>query len=206
VEGQLSKSNFNFLVVLSEEGIRTVDRARPFYRKWLNRKIDLPLFLTESYIKASLDSYPVEFLNMKNSYRVVQGKDVLTELKFSKPDVRLQCEREVKGYLLKLRQGFIQTSGSKKQVKSLIIESLVAFGSLFRAMLFLQDKEIPQQNNAIFQAACDCFGFDGQLFSELAAVSVKGEKRSASELDDLMRKYITEVKKMSEIIDKMNVK
>jgi hypothetical protein len=58
-----------------------------------------PLFLTRSDLSSSLDSYPIEFLNMKNRYRLVYGEDVLQKLSFNPLAVRLQIERELKGKL-----------------------------------------------------------------------------------------------------------
>jgi len=200
------KTELHFLVVLTRKGIENIDKARFSYRKWRGNKIDLPLFVTEAYINASLDSFPVEFLTMKNSSRVVMGKDILSDLEFAGKDIRLQSEREVKGYLLKLRQGFIQTRGLKRQLKLLIAESLTAFRMLFEAMLFLKGNDIPGTGNDVFLQACAAFNLDGTLFTELMNVSMKGEKRTSAELDNLMRSYIQEVEKISEIIDKMVVK
>ena len=61
-------SDLNFLVVLKPKAMKDIYQARQWLSGWRRRKISLPLFVTESYIKASLDSYPIEFLNMQSGY------------------------------------------------------------------------------------------------------------------------------------------
>ena len=75
------KSDLNFLVVLTPEGIERIDKVQKLYSKWAKKRITLPLFLTKEYINASVDTYPIEFFNMQCSYRVIQGEDVLKDLK-----------------------------------------------------------------------------------------------------------------------------
>ena len=90
-------SDVNFAVVVSDDGIDTLDRAFGVVSKWKKRKVATPLFLTESYIHTSVDVFPIEYLNLKNNHQVVYGKDVFADLTFHREFVRLQCEREIKG-------------------------------------------------------------------------------------------------------------
>jgi len=97
-------------------------------------------FSHKNYIESSLDTFPIEFLNFKTSYRLITGEDVLKDLTFEKKFVRLQCERELKGKLLQLRENFLETEGKKKNIEALIRLSLPTFFSIFQAVLFLNGK------------------------------------------------------------------
>ena len=68
------KSDLNFLVVLSEEGIEQLHFVYELVAKWRKKRVGTPLFLTKAYINSSLDTFPVEFLNIKRNYTVVFGK------------------------------------------------------------------------------------------------------------------------------------
>ena len=59
------KSDINFMLVLSEEGIERLDRAFDIIKKWQKRNVAIPLFLTESYVGTSLDVFPIEYLNFQ---------------------------------------------------------------------------------------------------------------------------------------------
>jgi predicted nucleotidyltransferase len=59
------RSDINFLIVLTEQGIMQLRRALLLIPRWQKRKVSTPLILTEGYIRSALDSFPIEFLNMK---------------------------------------------------------------------------------------------------------------------------------------------
>jgi hypothetical protein len=91
------KSDLNFLIILSEEGVEQLHLAFDLVAKWRKKKVSTPLLLTKAYIESSLDTFPIEFINIKGNYRVIFGKDILEGLSFDKNFVRMQCEREIKG-------------------------------------------------------------------------------------------------------------
>ena len=53
------KSDINFLVVLTEDGIKKLSGAFALVKKWNKRNVAVPLFLTREYIESSLDSFPI---------------------------------------------------------------------------------------------------------------------------------------------------
>jgi len=197
------KSDINFLVVLTQQGIEQIEKVQRFPAKWQKRKISLPLFLTEAYINASLDSFPIEFFNMQAAYKVIYGKDILKTLQIKKGDLRLQCERELKAKLLQLRQGYILTRGKPRSLKRLIGQSIVAFASIFRGLLYLKGKEIPETKQEILLATCREFGLDEGLFSLLFSVRGLGVNLSRKQLVSNVQRYISEIEKLSEIVDQM---
>jgi predicted nucleotidyltransferase len=199
------RSDINFLVGLTPEGIKNVDRVHSRLASWRRKNISLPLFLTRSYIQASLDSFPVEFLNMRSAYHVIYGEDILDGLSFRNEDLRLQCERELKGDLLKLRQGYLRAAGSTRKMVDLISQSLVAFVSIFRALLYLKNVSLPERRMEIITTACRDFGFDEDLFAWLLAVKKREVRPKKDELEKRLRRYIESVRGLTETVDKMKL-
>lgn len=198
------KSDVNILVVLDEEGIQNLQPVHEKIAGWHKHKLH-PLFLTEDYIDQSLDSFPIEFLNMKSAYRVLKGKDVLQPLEFDRRDLRLQCERELKGNLLHLRQRFILTRGKKIELLRLIKESVVAFTAIFRALLFLKGRDIPSDRESVIRQACADFEIDPDLFSKLIAIRGGSMKPAQAELRDLIDAYIRQIRSLSQYVDAMQL-
>lgn len=196
-----NKSDVNFLVCLSEQGIEQINKAGEKVKNWQRKNISLPLFLTTSYIQESLDSFPVEFFNMYQAYQVIQGEDILKNLKFDKKDVRLQCERELKGKLLTLREQYILTRGKKKKMSALIDESLVTFISIFKALLFLKGSEVPVKKSEVILSICREFDLDESLFSLLLTLRNNRMKMSKEKLNNVLKKYIKEIQKLSKLVD-----
>ncbi len=198
------KSDLNFLVVLTAKGIKQIDQVHKLFPKWTKKRIALPIFLTKEYIQASTDSYPIEFFNMQCCYRVIRGEDVLKDLSLKKEDIRLQCERELKGKLLQLRQVFILTKGQSKALKTLIGQSIVTFTSIFRALLYLRGKEIPSGKQEVILSTCREFTeIEETLFSELLEIKNTGKKVSKEQLKTYVQNYITQIQALSEYVDQM---
>lgn len=199
------KSDINFLIVLTEEGINTLERSLKVLSKWQKRKVSIPLFLTKSYITSSLDTFPIEFLNMKLNYMLVFGKDMLADLPFKKEEIRVQCERELKSKLLQLRQGYLDASKRVRDLKLLIATSIPAFTAIFRALLYLKNIQVPAKREDIVSRICEEFDLDHGLFLSLLSVKNKGGKSSKGETDWLIHRYINEVRRLSLIVDEMDI-
>ncbi len=199
------KSDINFLIILTEEGINQLKKSFKTVEKWHKRKVSTPLFLTKSYISTSLDSFPIEFLNMQKSYQLVFGEDVLKELQFNKNHLRLQCERELKGKLLQLRQVYLESRGKTKNLKYIIENSLTAFISIFKALLYLKDKDVPSDRKMIISLTSQEMDIDEQIFLNLLKVKEGTVKLSAEELNTLFEDYIKEVRKLSYTVDQLMI-
>jgi hypothetical protein len=199
------KSDLNFLIVLTEEGINTLERAFKVVSKWRKRNVNIPLFLTKSYITSSLDSFPVEFLNMKMNHMPVFGEDVLSDLSFEKRHIRIQCERELKAKLLQLRQGYLDASKRVRNLKLLIVRSIPAFIAIFRALLYLKGIEAPANREEIVSHICEEFDLDHGLFSTILSIKDREKRLSKGEMDWLIHRYISDVRRLSSIVDKMDM-
>ena len=75
------KSDINFLILLTENGIDHLSRAFKTVLKWHKSRVHTRrCFCLQEYIKSSLDVFPIEFLNLQAHYKVVYGEDVLKNL------------------------------------------------------------------------------------------------------------------------------
>lgn len=197
------KSDINFLVVLTDNGIEHLSDAMSLVAKWQKRRIPVPLFLTKAYIESSLDAFPLEFFNMKSAYQVIHGEDVLKDLPIEKEALRLQCERELKAKLLLLRESFLHAHGEAHPLRELINQSLPAFISIFKALLYLKGQEIPGRHEAVIPATAENFGLDRELFQRLWDIKRGVKKPGRDELKEIVWDYISEIKGLSRQVDQM---
>lgn len=197
------KSDINFLVVLTENGIKKLRKYLPLISKWQKRNVTTPLFLTKEYILSSLDSFPIEFLSMRMKYELVYGEDIMSNLKVEESDLRLACEREMKGKLLHLREGFLSASKDTRDLKMLISQSLATFTTLFTAILKLREAEPPRKRRELFEKMATEFDLDREVFAKLMDVRENSTKIKKQELLDLVEKYIQEIDKLTQIVDKI---
>lgn len=197
------KSDINFLVILNEQGIGQLNKALPLIKRWQKRKVSTPLILTAEYVSSSLDSFPIEFLIMKQNYKVIFGEDILADLKIKDKDLRLQCEREIRGKLLHLRENYLNTYGNTRLIKHLLRLSLPTFTSIFSALLHLKKVKIPSSKKDILKSTANEFGIDYSVFEKLIKLNENGIKLKKEQLNQLMEQYIGEIRQLTNIIDRL---
>ena len=199
------KSDINFLIVLSEAGINRLQQSFKTVEKWHKRNVSTPLFLTKSYISSSLDSFPIEFLNMQKSYQVVFGEDVLKELSFEKRHLRLQCERELKGKLLQLRQAYLESRGKPNslslslKIRLLLLYLFFGHCSSSKIRMYLRNR---RTCSLLFPRN---WGVAEQTFVELLKVKEGTVKLSSAALNALFEDYIKEIRTLVYTVDQLTL-
>jgi hypothetical protein len=192
------------LVVLTDRGIGQLARAFDVVRKWHKKGLPTPLFLSKSYIGASLDTFPLEFMTFQKNYHVEYGEDVLQPLIFTKSNVRLQCEREIKGKLLLLRRKYLETRGKGKDIRQLIAISLPSFIMVFYGLLYVLDREVPFTEDKIISQLTDALKLDRELFLALLRVKEGEKKPSEDELSHLLEGYLDAVNRLAQMVDSLS--
>src|SRR2546422_978528 len=61
-----------------------------------------PLFMTQRNIEMSLDSFPVEWLEIRERHLLLEGEDLVATLEVQQAYVRMQCEHELRGKFIQL--------------------------------------------------------------------------------------------------------
>ncbi len=195
------KSDLNFLIVVRDEGMKSLKLLHDVLRGWRKRRIATPLVMTKSFLESALDVYPIEFLTMKEHHIRVYGEDVLSTLSFDRTCMRLQVEREIKGKLIHLRQGYLESEGQPKNFRDLIKASLVAFLSLFTAILYLKGKPIPSERRQVIHKACELAGIDSGIFIKCLDIKEEAIKYDLKEMASLFEKYLGEIEKFDRFVD-----
>lgn len=197
------KSDINFMIVLSEAGIENLDLAFKTVDKWRKKKVAIPLFLTRVYVETSTDTFPIEYLNFQRNHHLVYGEDILKELSFDHDLLRLQCEREIKGKLLLLRESFLESHGRGRFLKNIINDSLQAFLAIFIALLFLQGKDIPDKKRSVIEDTCETFEMDKALFHKLLDIREQKIKPGDQELREIFKGYLKEIRGLTKKVDEL---
>ncbi len=197
------ESDINLMIVLSEHGIESLERTFKVIARWKKQNVATPLFLTEDYIRTSLDVFPIEYLNFHNAYKVVDGKDILKDLTFDPHFLRLQCEREIKGKLLLLREAFVETQGKGRHLRQLVGQSVRAFIAIFCGLLYLEGKELPRDSRDVVRRVCETFELDSALFEKLLDIKGKNMKPGAAEMTGLFQSYLRQIQRLWKRVDRL---
>ena len=76
-----------------------------------SKHISAPIVMTPDYISGSLDTFPLELLEIHQRRATLAGRDHFADLEIQPEHLRLQCEREFKRILIRLRQGLLAAAG-----------------------------------------------------------------------------------------------
>jgi predicted nucleotidyltransferase len=197
------QSDLNFMIVLNPDGIDALHLAVPLVEKWRKRNVAVPLILTRNYIETALDTFPIEFLDMRQFHTLVHGEDLLENIAIDTEDLRRQVERELRGKLIYLRQGFLGCAADRETLRDMVASSVPAFGAIFAALLFMKGIEVPQSRSDVVQRISENFGLEKAVLQSVLNVRGSSWRGSTVQLQELTQRYIAEIKKLVDIVDKM---
>jgi len=198
-------SDINTVLVLDEQTLASLNAVASMAKPMSRKKISPPLLMTQSYIERSRDVFGVEFLDFQLAHETIMGDDPFTSLVFDKKDVRIQCERELKAMLIRLRQGYIAAAANKKLVRDILISTARGMAPLLRAMLWLKDIDRIAQAEATFGKAAGEFSIDTNPLT--SAIKWRHEKirLSETEMENAFESVYSVIEQLAGIVDKLKV-
>ncbi len=198
-------SDINSVVVLHAMDLKFITFLAPLGKKYGRKRIAAPLVMTPEYIETSLDAFPTEFLDFKLIHKTVYGHDLLKDLQITTPNLRLQCEREIKTRLIGLRQGYLSSLGKKDPVAAVLVRSFTGSMALFRAIISLLGKQPPVPRTEVITTLGTATGIDTDIFEKLLALKTGHIKPSAQELSSFFEHYYNALESVGKIIDELHV-
>ncbi len=197
------KSNINVLAVMERIDPPDLKKSLKLVESGRKKGIVAPLLITMEHIRTSTDTFPVEFLEMKENYRLVYGKDVLKDLSISPKNIRLQCEQQIKGGLIRLYQVYLEIGMKEKRIKELMINSLGSLIPVFRNILRLKGMEVSVRKLEIVNAVSEAFSLNRELLQNILKMK-KGIKVDES-IEAMFGDYLEEIEKLGIEVDRMKV-
>jgi len=128
-------SDLNLLCVLGDTSFASLAKISAAMEWWQSKKHHPPLVLTAQELKTSADVFSIEFVDMKQRYRVLHGEDVLRSLDVPLTMHRAQLEYELREKLFLLRQHLLLAAEREKELWEVMLHSLSSFTTLFRHVL-----------------------------------------------------------------------
>jgi hypothetical protein len=129
------RSDLNFAAVAEPVRFEHLQRIAQWYARWRSQRVAAPLLLAPSDLTRSLDVFPLEMLDIQARHRVLAGADLFTGLTVAPDAVRLECEREAKGKLVRLRALYLELAGSTVEIRELMLDSRKTFLHVMRGLL-----------------------------------------------------------------------
>lgn len=193
-------SNLNLLVVLKNAGLEAIKRSSKLIRRF---KTVSALFLTEDYIANSTDIFPIEFLDMRENYFVLYGKDLLKDIQIDMRNLRFQCEQELKAKLLKLRQAYLLLNNSSSALRSLLFVSLTSTLHILRNVLRIKGKKPPYLKNEVIKELAAEFKIDIRVWEKILSAKNQQIRITANETERLFIDFVKDLELVIDSVDKL---
>lgn len=192
-------SNINLAIVLNDTSISSIKKAACLLNK--NKfSIINPVFFTEDYIKKSLDVFPIEFLDMKESHSVLYGKDIFKDLQIDIKNLRFQCEQELKSKILNIKKFCMRTS-NKIILKNFLFKSATSSLHILRNLVRLKGKQPSCSKDGILDDVAREFAVDvGSLRSMLNAKNINA-RLGTKEIDQFFAQLVEILESISDKVD-----
>lgn len=171
---QKKTSDFNLIIVVKDLKPSTLKVMSPLLGRWVRRGQPFPRLFSPALITESADVFPIEFLDIRSNRVILHGRDPFADIEIHLDHLRLQCERELREKMMRLREGFIEARGRAQGLKRLLTASYTTFIALFRGCLHLLGSEVPVHNREVVAAFCETAGIEKEPFDRVDSLK-RGE-------------------------------
>ena len=195
------RSDINVGVVLSRLTPALLRKASGHLRAWARQRFATPVFFDPQFLRDALDVFPIEFLDMQTHHRTLWGPDLLAGLRIGAEPLRRQCELELRGKLLKLRQAYVESSRSPKDLEAVLVSAASGLVVLARTFLRLAHAEEGGTTGAVLDRVETQFGVSAANLRKAWRLK-QGEIRvTGSELDVLYQAVLEEFQRLVQVVD-----
>jgi hypothetical protein len=182
------QSDLNLMLILedlSPAALRTL--SEPF-GLWRKSGYEPPLVISRAEWLRATDVFPLEITDMHCGHEVLRGVDPLAGLPRVAPeDLRHALEREFRGKLLRLRQGYVAAANDSSVLGSLASQSARTILVLLRGLLVLLGRPVPREPLEVAAAAAASMGTDGEpLLNVVRHRGERGWRCSAAEFESYL--------------------
>jgi hypothetical protein len=195
------RSDINVAVVLRQLTPALLRKASGRVHTWRRRGLATPMFLDPDFLRTSLDVFPIEFLDMQERHRVLWGADLFASLSIGHANLRRQCEQELRGKLLKLRQTYVESAQVPDLLEHVLSTAVSSVVALARTLLRLAGGDPGGGAEAVLERAQARFG--ASTVSLRKAFQLKrGDLRLAgSGIEALYTEVLEEVQGLVRVVD-----
>lgn len=187
----VGRSNINLLVLLSDMPLDLLQWYGRFHRPWSKERIVTPLFMIEDELQRSLNVFPLEYLEIKEQHVLLEGRDPFPALHIDLQHLLIQCEQEIQGNLLRVRQRFVEGLGRPEAIQVLLPISLTALIPCMRGIFRLLGHSPIGTVEAVLDRLNVHLGLEAAAFQEVLSMKRGLVSPGSLELPRVFERYVT---------------
>jgi len=199
------KSDVNSLVLFDRFSFADAEKLQPIVMKGLKSRIVAPLCLSVETFLRSADTFPLEFIEMKDKGLQIAGEvNRLQELTIPREMLRAKIEEQIKGKLIRLRQIYMEQGSRGRQLLDILVDAQRQLFPVFRNMLrFFGNEEPPVNKDDILASLKSLAKIDASPCLTVWRYSQGKEMIVTSEKPRLFGEYTEVLSQLAEAIDRL---
>ncbi len=195
-------SDLNLLVLLRDTGPATLRRGSELARRWVAEGNKPPLILSGEEFRDSADVFPIELSDIGDAHVVLHGEDPYHDITIDPEHLRHQCESELKGKHIQLRERYLLHAGAPGELEQLLLKSFPTFLVLFRTVLRLSGGDGSREPEAVVRQTARQVGFDPEPMLQVHRARAGGAKLDAGADAPVVTGYLDAVEKVVRYVDR----
>jgi predicted nucleotidyltransferase len=192
------RSRVDLLVILKDSSPERLKKAQTLVKKNTFYQI---IFFDEKFISQSLDTFPIEFLDIKEAYLVLSGQDILQDKLIDTANLRFQCEAELKEKLIALKQQYIKICRDPKAMRQLLLVSFSSLLHIIKSALRLMTQNSYAAREEIIKEAGLRFGLNTDTWNTLLWLKNGKVRLAESKVEGLFIAFVKDLEKISARVD-----
>lgn len=174
----------HLLIVVRDLSLETLRLLAEPVRWWLKKGEPWPRLFSPELLWASADVYPIEMLAILQHRRIVFGPDPMADVLVDRAHLRVQCERELREKLMRLREGYIECHGhgrgghgrgGERELHALLGLSYASFVQIFRGCLHLLGAPLADRDHEVVKVLCEWLDLPTDAFAAVDRIA-RGER------------------------------
>jgi hypothetical protein len=198
------RSSLDLAVLLDEVTADALRRVRPRLAAWARLRVPTPLLLDPAWLAQARDAFPLEFLALREHHVLLHGEqDPFVDLPVPAGPLRLEVERQLRGKLLHLWEAYLETRGSRRRLRALLLAAAPGYVWILRCALWLRGEAgtSASDGETVLAEASRRFGVELATLERLERARRRGDALPPGELEALFEGVLAELRALLEALE-----
>jgi hypothetical protein len=148
-----------------------------------------------------VDVFPIEFEELKRHHRLLHGEDLISPLVISRPQLRLELEREFKQNLLWLRELLIEYPDLSREFMKGLLNAGRSLYTHLRALTLLQPEPGAGEKTDLLERVEQIIGIKLPALRWLIQLRMQPKPPKKAEVLKMVQKLLDELARLADFID-----
>jgi|SRR5688572_22379350 len=195
-------SDVNVIFVFTTLGTGELEALRHANRVWARRRVTRPLLLTRASLEQSQDTFPLEYLLLREWHRTLHGSDLFASLTVGRAALRSEVERVLRAQVLGLAVSYVALASTPGGARHWAAEASRSIGASASGLLHLVGEPLPARRRDLAERCSARFGVDRDALRALLTRDEERPRLEAPRILDSARLLVERLLETAEQLDR----